>query len=190
MEKQRITDGPSNILKLEEEFSNFFEDFMYEHGGSPLLGRIYALCLLIDSSIPLLQKDLVKKFNVNPSTISRNLKELEKWRLITRRRDPGVREWNYYVEVNSFIDLILKMFKDHANVLREKRIEIHRIQNYWVQHLSETPEHNKKGKKILQILDILVTWISIVENELELFIQQLRPQFFTLEKEIVQSAKE
>ena len=39
-------ENSQDILKLEEEISNFFEDFMYDRGGSPLLGRIYALCVL------------------------------------------------------------------------------------------------------------------------------------------------
>ena len=82
-------ENSQDILKLEEEISNFFEDFMYDRGGSPLLGRIYALCVLTSPAKPLLQKDLVDKFNVNPSTISRNLKELENWRLVDRRREPG-----------------------------------------------------------------------------------------------------
>ena len=82
-----------DLLKLEEEISNFFEDFMYDRGGSPLLGRIYSLCVLTDPNKPLTQNDLVNTFKVNPSRVSRNLKELESWRLITRRREPGSREW-------------------------------------------------------------------------------------------------
>ena len=54
-----------DILKLEEEISNFFEDVFYDWGGSPLLGRIYALCVLTTPDNSLFQKDLVEQFNVN-----------------------------------------------------------------------------------------------------------------------------
>ena len=186
MTERVVSTDEWDILKFEEELSNFFEDLMYDRGGSPLLGRIYTLCLLKGPDVPLLQKDLSRKFNVNPSTISRNLKELEKLRLVTRRRAPGAREWSYYLEETSFINLFLNTIKDHKLVLREKRRELQRIKLYWDHNLSSKSKNTEKGKKVLQVLDVLVAWIFRVETELGLFIQQLRSQFATIEKEIVQ----
>ena len=64
------------IMNIEEEMMNFFEDIMYDSGNSPLLGRIYGLCVLNTSKRIITQKDLIKKFKVNPSTISRIVKDV------------------------------------------------------------------------------------------------------------------
>ena len=126
-----------DILKLEEEFSNFFEDLMYDRGGSPLLGRIFALCVLTTTLKPLLQKDLVDKFQVNPSTISRNLKELENWGLLDRRREPGSREWKYQVEPTSFLELLVNIFEENAGSLKDRKDALKRIRTHWGTTLSE-----------------------------------------------------
>lgn len=173
-----------DILKLEEEISNFFEDIMYDRGGSPLLGRIYALCVLAASTKPLLQKDLVTKFNVNPSTISRNLKELETWGLIDRRREPGSREWNYQIDPTSFLELLVNRFEQNAVTLRERGDDLKRIRDHWGRTLSEESKQIEKGKRFIHVLDFLIEWITIVDSELESFIQSLQKRFFELERQI------
>lgn len=172
-----------DILKLEEEISNFFEDIMYDRGGSPLLGRIYALCVLAASTKPLLQKDLGTKFNVNPSTISRNLKELETWRLIDRRREPGSREWNYQVDPTSFLELLVNRFQQNAVTLRERGDDLKRIREHWGRSLSKDSKQTEEGKRVLHVLDFLIEWIAIVEDELESFTQTLNNRFFKLERQ-------
>lgn len=175
---------PQDIKKLEEELSNFFEDFMYARGGSPLLGRIYALCVLASPKEPLLQKPLVEKFNVNPSTISRNLKELESWGLIDRRREPGSREWRYQVEPTSFRDLLVNTLDDNADVLHEKGDDLLRIREHWGESLNVESKQTDKGKHILKVIDILIEWISIVEEDLNSFIVRLHERFMELEKRL------
>ncbi|MHA2224159.1 MAG: MarR family transcriptional regulator [Candidatus Hodarchaeales archaeon] len=177
----------ADILKLEEEISNFFEDLFYDRGGSPLLGRIYSLCVLSSPNKPLLQKDLVNRFNVNPSTISRNLKDLENWRFIDRRREPGSREWKYQVSDTSFLDLFVTNYEDTLNNLRERKDDLHRIREHWGQGLSEESKKKEKGKQALQTLDFLISWIEIVDSELETFIKTLDNRFLEMEKKIKRS---
>ena len=184
MSDSEATTERSDILKLEEEISNFFEDIMYDRGGSPLLGRIYALCVLTAPTKPLLQKDLVTKFKVNPSTISRNLKELETWRLIDRRREPGSREWKYQVDPTSFLELLVNRFEENTITLRERGDDLKRIREHWGHTLSEKSLQTEEGKRALQVLDFLIEWIAIVEEELDSFIQTLQQRFFELEKQI------
>ncbi|MFX0184899.1 MAG: MarR family transcriptional regulator [Candidatus Hodarchaeota archaeon] len=172
------------ILKLEEELTNFFEDLFYARGGSPLLGRIYALCVLSAPNKPLFQKDLVSRFEVNPSTISRNLKELENWRLIDRRREPGSREWKYQVEPASFLELIVNRFEDNITMLRDSGGDLQRIRRHWGEALSDDSKNSDKGKRVLQVLEILIKWISIVEIELDKFIQTLHKRFQEMEQPI------
>jgi DNA-binding transcriptional regulator GbsR (MarR family) len=180
-------ENSKDILKLEEEISNFFEDFMYDRGGSPLLGRIYALCVLSSPNKPLLQKDLVEKFKVNPSTVSRNLKELESWNLIDRRREPGSREWKYHVEPTSFRELLINTYDDSADTLHEKADDLIRIREHWGVSLSKESKTLKKGEQALKVLDILIEWIGIVEKELDSFIVNLQERFLELEKRLTEA---
>ncbi|MFX0173241.1 MAG: MarR family transcriptional regulator [Candidatus Hodarchaeota archaeon] len=177
MEKEEVPE----ILKLEEEITNFFEDLFYARGGSPLLGRIYALCVLSAPNKPLLQKNLVARFEVNPSTISRNLKELENWRLVDRRREPGSREWKYQVESTSFLELISNRFEDNITMLRDSGVDLKRIRRHWGESLRDEAKNSDKGKRALQVLEFLIEWISIVEVELDKFIQTLHKRFLELE---------
>ncbi|MHA2089082.1 MAG: MarR family transcriptional regulator [Promethearchaeota archaeon] len=174
-----------DILKLEEEISNFFEDFMYDRGGSPLLGRIYALCVFTDPDTPLLQKDLVTRFNVNPSTISRNLKELENWRLITRRREPGSREWKYTVEETSFLELLVMRFEETGVNLRERGDDLKRIREHWGETLSSTSKDSEKGIRTIKVLDLLIDWIFVVEKELDDFLERLHSRFLEMERKLI-----
>ncbi|MFB0562200.1 MAG: MarR family transcriptional regulator [Candidatus Lokiarchaeia archaeon] len=175
-----------DIVKLEEEIEDFFEDVMYDWGGSPLLGRIYVLCVLSTPEKTLLQKDFIDRFNVDPSTISRNLKELENWDLIYRRREPGSREWRYQVEGNSFLELLVNKFEANAVTLRERVNELKRIRNRWGETLSDTAKESVKVKHTLLVLDRLIEWMEIVDKELNGFIQKLHERYLELEKKFEQ----
>ncbi|MFX1252477.1 MAG: MarR family transcriptional regulator [Promethearchaeota archaeon] len=181
-------DITSDIQKLEEEISNFFENLMYDWGGSPLLGRIYALCVLTTPTKDFHQEPLARRFNVNRSTISRNLKELESWRLIARRREPGKkREWKYHVQDTSFFDLVVHRFEVNAVSLRERLDELLRIRNHWGKTLSEESKKSEKGSHALSVLDQLTEWIKIVVEELDGFIKKLHTEFLELERKFNQT---
>jgi DNA-binding transcriptional regulator GbsR (MarR family) len=171
-----------DIIKLKEEISNFFEDLMYDRGGSPLLGRIFALCVSATPQKPLLQRDLVDKFEVNPSTISRNLKELEKLRLIDRRREPGSREWKYQVEDTAYRELLLNKIEEDADKLQERKDALIRIRDRWGNTLSQDSKKTESGKQSMKTLNSLIEWIIIVENELNSLIRTLHNRYAELEK--------
>jgi DNA-binding transcriptional regulator GbsR (MarR family) len=171
-----------DISKLEDEFTNFFEDLMYDRGGSPLLGRIYSRALLSVPDKPLFQKDLVSWFEVNPSTISRNLKELENWNLISKRRKPGSREWKYQVEDTSFFELLVHNVEENGLNLRDRLDDLKRIQKHWAEALSDSSKESDKGKRIITVLNRLIEWTEIVEKELNAFTQKLHALYLDLEK--------
>ncbi|MHA1992603.1 MAG: MarR family transcriptional regulator [Candidatus Hodarchaeales archaeon] len=175
-----------DLIKLEEEISNFFEDLMYDWGGSPLLGRIYSQCALSIPNDLLLQSDFANKFKVNPSTISRNLKELENLNLITKRRDPGSREWKYLVDGTSFLELLVNKFDTNATNLHDRLDDLVRIRNHWGETLSEESRNSKKGKHAQKVLDRLIEWMTIVETELEGFLKNLHNRYLELEKKFEQ----
>lgn len=168
------TEKNTNSAKLKEEISNFFEDLMYDYGGSPLLGRIYSICVM-DSENSFLQKDLQNEFKVNPSTISRNLKELESWNLINKRREPGSREWQYQLNNTSFLELFLHTFEESRSNLRDKQEELERIKKHW----ADLVEDN-----IFDSLNKLISWMNIVQEELDTFISDLNRKYLEFEKRI------
>ena len=163
-----------------EEISNFFEDIMYDWGGSPLLGRIFSLCVLTPQKV--LQKDLVERFNVNPSTISRNLTELESRKLIERRRDPGSREWKYQAEETSFFELVAHKFEETSVSIRERSDGLLRIRNHWSEVFKDTKKASEKEQYALKVLDQLHDWFKVVEVELDSFISRLHEKFLDFER--------
>jgi DNA-binding transcriptional regulator GbsR (MarR family) len=171
----------SDIEKLEEEMLNFFEDMMYDRGGSPLLGRIYGSLVLSHDALK--QKELGDKFKVNASTISRNLKELEEWRLIGRRREPGSREWVIVNEPTSFLELLVSQFEEQVANLKDRKDALIRIQGHWGEEtMGEQSRKSPKGKRILEVLTILTEWIELAVEELESTVQDLHSKFLALEK--------
>ncbi len=162
----------ANSSKLKEEISNFFEDLMYDYGGSPLLGRIYSICVM-DETKSFLQKDLQNEFKVNPSTISRNLKELESWNLINKRREPGSREWQYQLNDTSFLELFLHSFEQTKSKLRDNQEELERIKEHWIDLVDE-----KKFESLTKLSD----WMKTVEDELDIFISDLNRKYLEFEK--------
>ena len=166
-----------NSAKLKEEISNFFEDLMYDYGGSPLLGRIYSICVMDESWDETEQKKnqnyFVDEFKVNPSTISRNLKELESWNLINKRREPGSREWQYQLNDTSFLELFLYNFEQTKGKLRDKQEELDRIKNHWTGLVND---------KKFQSLNKLRNWMKTVEDELDIFITDLNKKYLEFEK--------
>lgn len=171
--KETDNNNEANITKLQEEISNFFEDIMYEFGGSPLLGRIYGKCVIHPES-SFLQKDFSDIFKVNASTISRNVKELENWGLISKRREPGSREWQYQLADTSFLELFLHTFEENKNKLQEKREDLLRIKNHW--------GFSSKESQSISVLSQLLEWIEVVELELENFITHLNKRYLEIEK--------
>ncbi|MHA2176402.1 MAG: MarR family transcriptional regulator [Candidatus Hodarchaeales archaeon] len=182
MSEESYTNLGQKLPDLEEELSNVFENLMFIQGGSPLLGRILALCTLSAPDKPLLQKDLVSKFKVNPSTISRNLKELVKLKFIDRRRIPGSREWKYQVEHSSFLEMLVNGFEKNSSDLEEVLELLVSAHDDYRITLNQYPNPSERDTRNLNIIDYLIEWLTIVKEELDSFIQTLHTRFPDMEK--------
>jgi DNA-binding transcriptional regulator GbsR (MarR family) len=172
------------IMNIEEEMMNFFEDIMYDSGNSPLLGRIYGLCVLNTSKRIITQKDLIKKFKVNPSTISRIVKELEKLHLINRKRQPGSLEWEYHVDPKTFLELLTHQLNSFITNLPERHDVLVQIREHWKKTLSTESKQLEKAKRDLIILETLIKWITVVHEEMESFNQHLRVKYSELMEDL------
>jgi DNA-binding MarR family transcriptional regulator len=165
------------ILNIEEEMMNFFEDIMYDSSNSPLLGRIYGLCVINTSKRIITQKGLIKKFKVNPSTISRIVKELEKLHLINRRRQPGSLEWEYHVVPTTFLELLTHQQNSFTSILLERHNVLIQIREHWRRTLSAESKQLEKSRRDLIILEALIKWITVFQEEMESFNQNLQNRY-------------
>ena len=174
------------VRDLEETIMNFFEDVMYEiRGGSPLFGRIFGLCVLAGPEETVLQKDLAKRFKVSTSAISRNLKTLEDWGLLDRRRQPGSgREWEYRKKDTAFLDLFTNQFETNAQSLGDRKEELIRLKESWNESLSPESKESDEGARALHTLNFLIEWIDIIENELTDLNNNLTEKFWKLIKDM------
>ncbi|MHA1330626.1 MAG: MarR family transcriptional regulator [Candidatus Hodarchaeales archaeon] len=177
------------ISKLEENIMNFFEDLMYElRGGSPLFGRIFGLTILADEGETFLQKDLADRFNVSTSAISRNLKTLENWGLLgrRRRRQPDSREymWEYTLEPTAFLDLFNYPIMQNLEVLKSKREELVRSYESWRDNIKPSDQGIvHRYNSIMSVLEFLIKWMEIVEEELNKSLSSLENRFWEIKEE-------
>lgn len=176
------------ISKLEENIMNFFEDLMYElRGGSPLFGRIFGLTILSEKNETFLQKDLADRFNVSTSAISRNLKTLENWGLLgkRRRRQPDSREymWEYTNEPTAFLDLFNYPIVQNLEVLRGKREELTRNYEYWKENIVVKESSSvQRYNRIMEALSFLIKWMEVLDDEINQFLGRLENRFWEVKE--------
>ncbi|UCE15081.1 MAG: winged helix-turn-helix transcriptional regulator [Candidatus Heimdallarchaeota archaeon] len=179
---------PEEIIKLQEKSSNFFEDLMHENRENPLLGRLYALFIFSPHQY-LKQGDLAETLNVSVSTISRNLKKLEEWDIINRRlirksstdlkQEKSKDKWEYSESTNSsvsFIKILRNNHEETAETIMERRQALERIREQWHES-SEEAKESVEGKNIFQVLDTLINYMSILEEEYIEFLDRLENRF-------------
>ena len=180
MKKMGNHEDLNEILSIEEEMMNFFEDIMYDSGNSPLLGRIYGLCVINTSKKAITQKNLIKKFKVNASTISRIVRELEKLHLINKSRKPGSLEWEYQVVPTTFLDLLTYQLTNFSTNLPERYEMLINIRDHWKATLSKESKQLEIAKRDLIILESLIKWIKIVQEEMKSLNDRLRHRYSEL----------
>lgn len=179
---------PAEIIKLQEKASNFFEDLMHENRENPLLGRLYALFIFSPHQY-LKQGDLAETLNVSVSTISRNLKKLEEWDIINRRlirkssidqsQEKSKDKWEYSESTNSsvsFIKILRNQYEETAETIMERRQALERIRELWHES-SERSKESIEGKNIFLVLNTLINYLNIVEEEYIEFLDRLENRF-------------
>jgi DNA-binding transcriptional regulator GbsR (MarR family) len=173
MVKQRETE----LAEFQELLYDFFEDIIYERGGSPLLGRMFAKLLF--SEIELKQGDLAKEFVVTTATISRNLKTLENWHLITKKGERGSREWLYTTDSNSFFELFCGQLSELFLNLQDRKEAIITLNSNW-NKLDDNNKQSLEWNQFQKIIEKLKDWIIIYEEELNKFFKDLKERFYSL----------
>jgi DNA-binding transcriptional regulator GbsR (MarR family) len=170
----------SDLVKLQEEFSNFLEDFMHDMGENPSLGRLYAQFIFFKGDY-YYQSDLADKLNVTVSTISRNLKKLEDWSLVDRRLAKKTRTrkrsdvYQYRSKEHSelaFIDVVIKTFNNTYELITEKFDALERINDRY-KNLDGTSKENIVAINLLEVLNKLLAFLEIFNEEYQEFLLKI-----------------
>ncbi|NHJ01049.1 MAG: HTH domain-containing protein [Candidatus Heimdallarchaeota archaeon] len=179
-----IQEDSKELDRLQERASNLLEDLMHEFNENPMLGRLFTVFIFGHDTI-FKQGDLAEKLNVTVSTISRNLKTLEDWGVIKRTlvRTPkkGTSKDKYeYSEkkdsVYSFISILDKNYTENAEMISEMHEALKRLKGEY-DSLPEGIKSSKKGKNISQVLEPLLIYFDIIEEEYYSFIERLQERF-------------
>ena len=60
-----------------------------------------------------------------------------------------------------------------------------RIREHWGETLSKESKSSEKGSSVINVLDLLIKWISIVDKELEDFMERIHSRFLEMEKDLL-----
>ncbi len=178
-------ENSKELTKLQERASNLLEDLMHEFNENPMLGRLFTV-FIFGPDTKFKQGDLAEKLNVTVSTISRNLKTLEDWGVIKRtlvrtRPKKGVSKDKYeYSEkkdsVYSFINILDRRYTENAEMLSEMHEALKRLKSDY-DSLSVEIKSTVEGKNISLVLEPLLLYFDIIEEEYYLFIERLQERF-------------
>ncbi|MFX0093708.1 MAG: hypothetical protein ACFFBD_18295 [Candidatus Hodarchaeota archaeon] len=166
------------LTEFHELLYDFFEDIIYERGGSPLLGRLFTKLLLSDSEMQ--QSELAREFAVTTATISRNLKIMENWHVISKKRRRGSRELVYKTTPHSFFELFCGQLSEIYLNLQDRKEALLTLNRRW-NTLEDNVKESLEWNRVQMILERLVSWILIYEKELNSFLKDLRQRFESLE---------
>ena len=165
MSEQTDDNLSSESFESEAEISEFFERTFSEFGLNETLAKLLHFFALNDGAY--LQRQLAERLDVSVSTISRNLKSLERWGIITKKEVPGSKERRYSrtsdVFVEHFVWIILTIIayigdiKDKMEVFREE----------WYVRLSAEAEEAQRAERIMEIITGLIFWADIFTEGLD-----------------------
>ncbi|MFW9917656.1 MAG: HTH domain-containing protein [Candidatus Thorarchaeota archaeon] len=176
MSEQTDDNLSSELLEGEAEISQFFEQIFSEFGINETLAKLLQFFALNDGAY--LQRQLAQRLDVSVSTISRNLKSLERWGIITNKPVPGSRERLYSrtsdVFVEHFVYIVLTVF-EYVSQIRERMEE---FREEWYVRLSSETEEAQRAERIMEIMTSLIFWAEIFAEGLDEMISK-----FTLRSE-------
>ena len=175
-------DSPEKTL---QEFKNsiiqLFEEIWTLRGTNPVAGRLYAIVLL--STKPFTQKDLVKESGYSRGQVSKTLKDLETALFVTKRRQKGSREKVYSVGSGSFLKIFAQRMKMASEVLRIQMENLDRHEKAWMElprEIQNTPE----ARRVLEVGETFYNYYDFYLNSMEEVIKDIETKIKQLEENL------
>ena len=150
-----------NLPPLTQAFVLHFGEMGSRWGISRTVGQIYALLFLAEE--PLNADDITEKLGFSRSNVSMGLKELQSWRLVQLRHQPGDRR--EYFEAPADVWEIFRVLAEER-----RRREIEPTLSMLRMALLETPATDAERhaqarmKDMHELIDRLMTWFDDVQK--------------------------
>lgn len=164
-----------NYQKLRELFLKVNEDMIRVRGGDAVQGRIYASILL--SPEPLTQEDIARETGYSRSHVSRFMRNMEEHSLIVAKTQPGSRKMLYEGRTRSLVDNFRGFFSSSSSFLREKALDIDRIQEELKSLPRDElirPEYDRLQEAVNVYSSFLHAIIEILDEFTESFEERLK----------------
>ena len=178
------TNQPESPEKILQEFKNsiiqLFEEIWALRGNNPVAGRLYAIILL--STKPFTQKELVKESGYSRGQVSKTLKDLETALFVTRSRPKGSREKVYSLGSGSFLKTFADRMKIASEMLRRQMVKLKTHEIAWMtlpEEFRDTPEARRVlevGETFYSYYDFYLSSMDEVIASIEAKIKQLDDQ--------------
>jgi DNA-binding transcriptional regulator GbsR (MarR family) len=178
------TNQPNSPEKVLQEFKNgviqLFEEIWTLRGTNPVAGRLYAIILL--STKPFTQKELVKESGYSRGQVSKTLKDLETALFVTKSRPKSSREKVYEVGNESFLKMFADKMKLASKVIQQQMEQLEKHEKAWMKlpkDVQNTPEARRVlevGETFYNYYDFYLNSMAQVMKDIETKIKQLDNQ--------------
>ena len=158
----------SELDSVEREILNLWEDIAEARGFDRVLGRV--LCTMLIEAIPMSQQELAEKTGYSIPTISKTLKVLVSLGSGRKRKKPGTRNIQYYVEMRPWELLSGALLKwiNTAKVMEARTLELRqKVANLKL----ENPE---RAENLIRMLTNLITSIPKMIETMEKAIKEMQ----------------
>ena len=175
----------SSPEKKLQEFKNsiiqLFEEIWALRGNNPIAGRLYAIVLL--STKPFTQRELVKASGYSRGQISKTLKDLESALFVTKSRQSGSREKVYFIGSGSFLKTFADRMKIASEALRQKIKQLEENEKAWMElpkEIQDTPE----ARRILEVGETFYNYYDFYLSSMDSVIESIEKKIKQLDDEL------
>ena len=144
-----------NLPPLIQTFVLHFGEMGSRWGINRTVGQIYALLFLSDR--PLNAEAITEVLGVSRSNVSMGLKELESWRLVQRRHQPGDRR-EYYTALDDVWQIVRTLAEERRK--REVDPTLSMLRDVLMETPSSAEERHAQAKmrEMHELIDLLTGW--------------------------------
>jgi len=150
-----------NLAPLTQRFVLHFGEMGSRWGINRTVGQIYALLFVADK--PLNADEIVDKLGVSRSNVSMGLKELQSWRLVRLKHQPGDRREYFEAPAD-----VWEIFRVLAEERRRREIEptLSMLRNALLEEPASPADRHaqERMRQMHALIDRLMTWFDDVQK--------------------------
>src|ERR1041384_7086189 len=151
----------SSMSPLVRSFVAHFGEMGSRWGINRTVGQIYALIFV--SPVPLNADDIADKLEFSRSNVSMGLKELQSWRLVKLRHQPGDRREYFEAPAD-----VWEIFRTLAEERRRREIEptLSMLRNALLEEPSSEEDRiaQQRMRGMHDLIEMLTTWFDDVQR--------------------------